>query len=363
MLNPKTRRFFQLVLPFVLFWQVGSLVYLFLEKGLLGDLDYYPNTGNPYDFMYNSIILLTSATIVGFLVGSFEILYLKKKFLNAGFGVKLFGKSFIYAGIMIIFLLVNAIISNMVESQLEITDPILWDHIWIFLTSFSFWSVEIYIALLMGLSLFYAEVSDNMGPQVLNNFLLGKYHHPLEEERIFMFLDMKSSTTIAERLGHIQYFELLQDYYEDISEPILLFEGEVYQYVGDEIVISWLKHEGLHLHNCIQCFFEMRKALASKQAKYEKKFGIVPTFKAGLHLGKVTAGEIGVLKQDIVFTGDVLNTTARIQSLCNDYNSQLLISESLLQLLPEMPYSFRSVGDTSLRGKNNTVEIFTLVES
>jgi len=52
---------------------------------------------------------------------------------------------------------------------------------------------------------FIWQMAIKIGPNVLMNLLLGKYHNPSEEDRIFMFLDMKSSTTIAEKIGHILY--------------------------------------------------------------------------------------------------------------------------------------------------------------
>ena len=73
-----------------------------------------------------------------------------------------------------------------------------------------------------------------------------------------MFLDMKSSTTIAESLGHVKYFEMLKEYYSDLSDPIIKYSGEIYQYVGDEIVVSWKLKNGLQNNNCIQCFFAMK---------------------------------------------------------------------------------------------------------
>ena len=54
---------------------IFSLVYVLLEKGLLGELQIYPSTGNPYNFAANFPITVTSATISGLLVGTFEILY------------------------------------------------------------------------------------------------------------------------------------------------------------------------------------------------------------------------------------------------------------------------------------------------
>ena len=174
---------------------------------------------------------------------------------------------------------------------------------------------------------------------------------------------MKSSTTIAEQLGHIKYFEMLKEYYSDLSEAIIQYSGEVYQYVGDEIIVSWKYETGIADNNCIKCFFAMKKDLAKRADWYYKKFGVRPTFKAGFHFGEVTTGEIGVLKKEIIFTGDVLNATARIQALCNNYEVDLLLSEDLVKSLDlGSEFQVRSLGENELRGKKETIELYTILE-
>ena len=245
---------------------------------------------------------------------------------------------------------------------MNLFDPLVWDRLGIFLTNFAYLSVEIYTALTLGVSLFYFEISENIGHGVLKNFFTGKYHRPTKEERIFMFLDMKSSTTIAEKLGHVKYFEMLSEYYADLSESIIQYSGEIYQYVGDEIIVSWKLENGVRRSNCIQCFSAMKNNLENQAEKYLEKFDLVPTFKAGFHLGEVTTGEIGVIKKDIIFTGDVLNTTARIQGLCNDYKVELLISGDLIKKLDLDPeIRIKSLGKNELRGRKENVELFTIL--
>ena len=365
MLSPKSIRKIYKIIPFGLIWLVFGITYLILEKGLLGDLDYYPSTGNPYDFGGGNILItLIFITISGLIVGTFEILYLSRLFDKAHFGKKILYKSGIYIVIMISFLLVLTVISNAIELHTGILNKQIWNNVWIFLMSFAFWSVVIYLTVLIGVSLFFSEVSDNIGLLVLHNFFIGKYHRPIEEERIFMFLDMKSSTTIAEKLGHVRYFEMLKEYYSDFSEAIIQYAGEIYQYVGDEIVVSWKLKSGLHNYNCLKCFFAMKESLLNQSRKYMSKFGISPSFKAGLHLGRVTTGEIGVIKKDIIFTGDVLNTTARIQGLCNNYNVDILISDQLKnKMLPGPDFQIRALGKTELRGRKEEVELFTVLHT
>ena len=176
-----------------------------------------------------------------------------------------------------------------------------------------------------------------------------------------MFLDMKSSTTIAESLGHVKYFEMLKEYYADLSEPVTRFSGEIYQYVGDEMVISWKLKNGLKKNNCLLCFFEMKKALGGQSKKYHSRFGCLPEFKAGFHVGRVTTGEIGVIKKEIIFTGDVLNTTARIQGLCNKYKVDVLLSGELIKRLEGIEdLQLKAIGEAELRGRDERIELFTV---
>lgn len=225
------------------------------------------------------------------------------------------------------------------------------------LVSYLFWLFVVLGTLIILL------VNDKYGPGVFWDFLLGKYFHPKREERIFMFLDLRSSTTIAEKLGEQRYFYFLKDFFQHSTASILDAKGEIYQYVGDEIVISWKMHEGVDNANCLNCFFEIQEALRLKALYYKETYdGIVPEFKAGLHYGYVVAGEIGVVKRDIVFSGDVLNTTARIQQKCNELGVNILLSNYLLDKLNLQTDTFepKKIGDMELRGKEQKVMLYTL---
>jgi adenylate cyclase len=362
MLSPQISRNISRIIPFGLIWLIFGIIYSLLEKGLLGDLRYYPSTGNPYDFTGNLFFHLLYETVLGLFVGTIEILFLNKLFSKKSLGKKIAYKTAFYVAIMITFLLVITIVSNSLILKTSLFDSQVWENVLKFSSTFSFWSVELYIAVIIGLSLFYTEVSDSIGQEVLNSFFTGKYHTPIVEERIFMFLDMKSSTTIAEKIGHVKYFELLKEYYKDLSNPIVHYRGEIYQYVGDEIVVSWKLKSGLQNRNCLKCFLSMKEVINKQSEKYILKFGLVPSFKAGFHLGKVTTGEIGVVKKNILFTGDVLNTTSRIQGLCNSYNVDILISGDLIRKMNfDSEFTTVSLGENELRGRDEKVELFTIL--
>lgn len=210
-------------------------------------------------------------------------------------------------------------------------------------------------------TLFLLQVNDKFGPGILLKFLAGNYHHPKKEERIFMFMDMRSSTTIAEQIGNEKYFNLLNELFSDITDTILNNEGEIYQYVGDEIVISWSIKKGTRKANCLHCFTQIQEKLADLKPIYEKKYKVMPEFKAGLHHGSVMAGEVGVIKKDIIYSGDVLNTAARIQEQCNHYSVDFLISKETFDLISDTDeYKLVPLGSIELRGKKRKIDLNTL---
>lgn len=205
------------------------------------------------------------------------------------------------------------------------------------------------------------QVNDKYGPGIFRKFLLGRYFSPRKEERIFMFLDLRSSTSIAEKLGEERYFSFLKDVFKYSTPSILKYGGEIYQYVGDEIVISWELDSGRQNANCIQCFFDIQASLNEEKSHFTNYYQTYPEFKAGIHCGYVMAGEIGIVKREIAFSGDVLNTTARIQSKCNEQGVNLLLSKSIIDLIDlDDALSAKEIGQMELRGKKELVTLYAV---
>lgn len=207
----------------------------------------------------------------------------------------------------------------------------------------------------------FREIDKKFGPGNLWKMLKGEFYSPKEEQRIFMFLDLKNSTGIAEQLGHQKYSRLIQDCFQDVSEIVLRYKASIYQYVGDEIVLSWSIKEGLSDLNCIRFFFAYRDKLIARGDHYERKFNLVPEFKAGLEMGSVMVAEVGELKREIAYHGDVLNTAARIQGCCNTYGKSILISENIEQTLGDLIQgNTELLGNVQLRGKEKNIKIYSV---
>lgn len=225
------------------------------------------------------------------------------------------------------------------------------------LKNFLFWLL-IGVATIVGI-----QIKDKYGPGNFSKFLLGKYFHPKEENRIFMFLDIRSSTAIAEQLEEVQYFEFLRDFFNDVTPAILRSQGNIYKYVGDEIIINWTYKEGFKSGNCVTVFFDIKEKIRKRARHYKTQYNVEPSFKVGIHAGKTVVGEIGMIKRDITYSGDVLNTASRIQSMCNDCGVDILYSKKVAEhlQLDSSTYHQESIGEVRLRGKKEELELFTIV--
>lgn len=210
---------------------------------------------------------------------------------------------------------------------------------------------------------FMEQVNRKFGPGMLLPLMLGKYRVPREENRVFLFMDLQSSTTIAEKLGHLQYSAMIRDCFLEINIIASKHNAQIYQYVGDEVVITWHANGTSNDFACIDFFFDCEARFHKRAAYYQQRYGFKPQFKAGAHMGNVTAVEIGEIKRDIAFHGDTLNTASRLQSLCNEYHQLMLISATLATHASRAPYQVTSLGNVQLKGKSIPTEIFSVLQN
>ena len=211
---------------------------------------------------------------------------------------------------------------------------------------------------------FIYDMNRLLGQNVLLNFVTGRYHRPRVETRVFLFIDMEGSTAFAERLGPLAFHRLLNRFVVDLSEPISAARGEIHSYVGDELIATWKLDEGIAHAHCVTACFAAMDQLARLAPEYLSEFGVTPNFRAGLHCGPVVTGEMGSLKKEIVFLGDTVNTTARIQEMCRQTGERVLASADVVDRL-ELPPGVvkRSLGGLRLRGKENDVALYALTRT
>ena len=297
--------------------------------------------------------------IIGLIITAALIFFLKPAFNHYPVWVS----SLIKLGLTLLIFIIIILILSLIYFFLAY-----WSTFENFTTSFlkkivqtqTFTTFVIDMGLMTMFSIVLLEVTDKYGPGMFWSMLIGEYHNPKKENRIFIFLDINESTTIAEELGHGQYFLMLRRFFSDITMPVLANDGDIYQYVGDEIVVTWKNTPENKLKSLK--FIRNTYFLIERFSKtYEERFGYVPRFKAGVHAGEVTAGFVGVLKRELIYTGDTMNTAARIRSMCHDLNESFVISEDFMQDF-EIPvnYTIEEKGTLEVKGKQEPVKVFAM---
>ena len=205
------------------------------------------------------------------------------------------------------------------------------------------------------------SIAQLIGPNVLVKLLTGRYHRPREEERIVLFLDLTDSTAIAERIGNIRFHALLAETFTCLSRVVTDMGGEVYRYVGDELIATWPVATPADNARPILCLLVCREALKIVQPQLLRRYGVAVDFRAGLHLGTLVIGEVGGFKREITLIGEAMNTAARIEQACRNGGHTFLVSRALLERT-SLPGDavVTSIGSHLLRGKMECLELYAV---
>lgn len=223
------------------------------------------------------------------------------------------------------------------------------------------WTPIIFSAVFaVALNLLFA-VSNIIGPRAFLHLATGRYHTPVEENRFVLFVDIAGSTTLAERLGGLGIHRFLDKTFRTLTESVIDYRGEVLNYVGDEIIVTWPEASGAMDCRPLRCFLAMRATLQRRQGRFEDEFGATPRIRGSLHFGPVIVGEIGDIKRAIVFNGDVMNTAARLEELSRDVDGGFVASRAAIERFRSTPpVPLRDLGFRTIRGKSDSIDVVGL---
>ena len=345
----------------VIFWIIAfSLLVLIIH---LNTLSIFKAMDRTFNVTFSSSIsfVLFAGLCLGISLGIIDGLLEKRYFKNRPLGISILIGGLLYFIVLIgiVTLTRKVFLEHASAFFFDETTALALDKNW----KYYYFILLIYTFFMTLVMSFINQMNKKFGPGILLPFLFGKFRYPREEKRIFMFLDLKSSTKLAEKLGHIKYSSLIQDCFLDINKIVKNHNAEIYQYVGDEIVVSWPLNSFKNL-NCIAFFFSVQQQFQDRKEFYIGKYKSMPFFKAGVHLGMVTAVEVGDVKRDIAYHGDTLNVAARLEKLCGIYNQPILISEAVKNLAPDnSKYKISSLGFKSLAGRESKIEVFSIQKS
>lgn len=334
-------------------WTLAFLFYIFMAYSMVDASNFASQDLTVFEFI---LFELWGALCLGFFMGT--SLFLMQEYAYPHF-FRRYGL-LLTVTVQSLFFLIVCLASLLIVFELNKARHIRIDDLvvptvdlkWLF--SFTIYCLisHIFITLFLGFR-------RRLGKHYFKSLLRGNYRIPVIEYRVFMFLDMYSSTTTAEETGHYNYSLLLQECFSDLAEQLLDHEAEVYQYVGDEAVLTWKVNEDFDRSKCTKLYEAFSGRLLQKQQSYRERFGLLPRFKASVNEGLVTVAEVGQIKTEIAYHGDVLSTAARVRDLCNSYNSDLLLTDSFFDQLPStVQMGYTAVETTLLRGKRKPVTVY-----
>lgn len=322
---------------------------------------YVISAGNvPFFFSLGLPSVLAMFAVSGFVFGTtfYFLALISKRIRMRSFLIQILVRTLLAAFNLIVSMSVVTVVAAAMFSHVPVNNPQLYRQLlaWV--------DPRLTLgAVLLGLFLTFivnsiVAVSQKLGPGVLWNWLTGKYYSPREEELVVMFLDMKDSTTIAESLGTLRFSALVKDLFADLTGPLQSTGARVSHYIGDEAVIYWYPVAAFRNEACLKLVPLFRAVLAERAPYYQSRYGLVPDFKAGAHVGPVVSTEVGEIKSEIVLHGDTLNTAARIQGLCGSEGQMFLISGELASRVPVE--GLVALGQREVKGREQGVDLFAV---
>lgn len=218
------------------------------------------------------------------------------------------------------------------------------------------------VVVVTSVAILIVQVEEFMGRRFFMGFLLGWYDKPRESERVVLSIDLVSSSALNERLGDMLYFRFLNFTHSLMTEAVLRHDAEIHKYVGDEVIFTWTMREGLHNFNCLALYFDIRGRLEAHRHEMMREFGAFPQFRGGLHGGRVITAQVGHIKRAIDLSGDVMNTTSRVESLAKTLKVDLLITQELLDRMPDahLNYSFGEEVEIQVKGGKRRLTVRTV---
>ncbi len=204
-----------------------------------------------------------------------------------------------------------------------------------------------------------------IGGDVLVSFFTGRYHRPVREERVFLFLDLVGSTGLTRRLGDTAYHDLLNRFYQDVGRAVMAHGGQIHRYVGDEMMVSWTAARGLEGARCLRALLAADAALKAGAAAYRADFDAAPGFRAGLHIGEVVTGELGFERKEIGFVGDAVNIAARVEQSARALGHAYVASADLIARIEAaggVPagLALTDLGAQPMRGLDQPIRLYAL---
>ena len=206
-----------------------------------------------------------------------------------------------------------------------------------------------------------------VSPDVMNELLKSGTEEilaPKEKEITIFFSDVRSFTTISEKLGDPKkLIELLNIYMTPMVEMITSHKGTIDKFIGDAIMAYWNAPNDVknHADEAVSSAIDQLIKLKEINKILRKKFDLEINIGMGINSGVSTIGEMGSAgRADYTVIGDSVNLASRLEGLNKPYKTHIIISEFTKNLLKNS-YAIRELDLVRVKGKKKAVAIFEVL--
>src|SRR5687767_12469871 len=178
---------------------------------------------------------------------------------------------------------------------------------------------------------------------------------PIEREATVLFADIAGFTEMTERAGAVRTVEILNAYFDEVTRIVGAHNGIVTQFQGDAVLATFNVpvEDANHARNAFRAAEAILACVAGREFAGERI-----RVRIGLNTGSLVAGNVGGGgRQSYTVHGDAVNLAARLEALCKEHGTSLLLSAATAKALPGA--KLVAVGNISVRGLSDPVAVYS----
>jgi len=178
----------------------------------------------------------------------------------------------------------------------------------------------------------------------------------------FIFTDIAGFTTLSEKLSSESLSNVLNEYLDGACQIILKHGGTIDKFIGDAIMCLFNApiEQNDHAMRAVTCAKELDYFAEAFRKEQNLKGIPIGITRIGVHTGLATVGNFGSnTRMDYTALGDTVNTAARTEGVNKYFGTRICCTQSTVSLVPDL--LFRKIGDVVLKGKYESVGLFTPV--
>jgi len=197
----------------------------------------------------------------------------------------------------------------------------------------------------------------SLGRDSIEQVCLGDH---AKREMSVMFADIRSFSTLSERMSPEDTFRFINQYLARMGPTIRSNGGFVDKYMGDGIMALF---PGCP-EDAARCAIDMHMRLCEYNVQRSAQGEAPIRIGVGIHTGGIMLGTIGENERmDGTVISDAVNVASRMESLAKEFGVGIVASESILAGLADPgEYRARYLGKVGVKGRREPISIFELYD-